>query len=323
MGNSDIRDLSVINKIDYDEIAGSDVAVDAANWMYKYMTTTVEYTNTSTYTTSEGEEVPELFGCFRGLKKFKEHNLNAVFVFDGAAHDLKEDELQRRREQKEKAESQAKQATDEIQQAKYDSRTQRLTSAKIERVKKLVSLCGFETVQAPSAAEAQTAYMSQQDSAIALSNDYDSVVFNANKTLRNFTSSSRPLELIDTTETLSELEISHEEFIWAVLLCGTDYNDGVYGVGPATAVKKVSQYDSFESLLNEEEYEIENWEEILNIYQTPNIDTTATYSYPTNRADIEELENYLINLWELPADELEPTLDFLRENESNSTLLDY
>jgi len=323
MGNSDIRDMVTIEEINYSDIAGVDIAVDASNWMYKYMTTTVEYTNIGEYKTDDGVEVPELLGCFKGIKKFKENDLNAVFVFDGLASDLKQDELDRRREVKEEAQSKADQAQDEIEQAKYDSRTQRLTSDKVERIKKLVQLCGYDTVHAPSAAEAQAALMAQEDSSYVLSNDYDTIIFGSPNTLRNFTSSNRPLERVNFNRTLEDTNLTHEELVWAVLLCGTDYNEGVYGVGPATAQRIVTEYDSFEQLLTDKEYEIEHWEQIIDLYKNPSVDMSISYSYPSENADISQLKSFLIDDWDLPEDSLEPTLEFLREQEQDTTLLDY
>lgn len=323
MGNSDIRDMVTIEEIDYSEITGVDIAVDASNWMYKYMTTTVEYTNIGEYKTDDGKEVPELLGCFKGIRKFKENDLNAVFVFDGLASELKQDELDRRREVKKEAEEKAQDADDEIEQAKYDSRTQRLTEGKVERVKKLVQLCGYDIVHAPSAAEAQAAKMAQNDASYVLSNDYDTIIFGSPHTLRNFTSTNRPLERVSFTDTLRDTELTHQQLIWAVILCGTDYNDGVYGVGPATAQKMVTEYDTFEALIEDKDYEIENWEEIISLYQDPNVNMDLSYSYPSENADISQLESFLIDEWGLPEDSLEPTFEFLREQEKDTTLLDY
>lgn len=323
MGNSDIRELSIIENPSYGDIRGEDVVVDASNWIYKYMTTTVEYTRTSKYTTEDNVEVPELLGCFRGIKKFKNYDINAIFVFDGISHDLKEGELKERKEKKLEAEEKAKNSTNEIERSKFDARTQHLTSGKVERIKKMVELCGFETIQAPGAAEAQAAMMSEQDMSMALSSDYDTVVFGAHEILRNFTSSNRDLELISFMDTLNEFDLSHDEFIWAVLLCGTDYNDGVHGVGPVTAVKKVKEYNSFEDLIETEEYEVENWQEILQIYQNPNVDISKEYSYASTTANVEALEEFILEEWEVAEDEVESTFEYLREHETDSTLMDF
>jgi len=103
MGNADIRELAVIEEVSFAALSGSVVAVDAHNWLYRYLTTTVKWTNDAIYTTADGTEVANLVGVVQGLPKFFEHDLVPVFVFDGAVVDLKDDEVEKRREQRERA----------------------------------------------------------------------------------------------------------------------------------------------------------------------------------------------------------------------------
>ena len=110
MGNADLRDVAAIDDVPFDSLAGSVVAVDAHNWLYRYLTTTVKFTADSVYTTASGEEVANLVGVVQGLPKFFEHDVTPVFVFDGGVTDLKSDEVERRREQREKAEQRRKEA---------------------------------------------------------------------------------------------------------------------------------------------------------------------------------------------------------------------
>ncbi|MFW5935177.1 MAG: flap structure-specific endonuclease, partial [Halolamina sp.] len=70
MGNADLRDVAAIEAVSFDSIAGSVVAVDAHNWLYRYLTTTVKFTADSVYTTGSGEEVANLVGVVQGLPKF-------------------------------------------------------------------------------------------------------------------------------------------------------------------------------------------------------------------------------------------------------------
>jgi len=105
MGNADLRDVAAIDDVPFDSLAGSVVAVDAHNWLYRYLTTTVKFTADSVYTTASGEEVANLVGVVQGLPKFFEHDVTPVFVFDGGVTDLKSDEVERRREQREKGNS--------------------------------------------------------------------------------------------------------------------------------------------------------------------------------------------------------------------------
>ncbi|MFW5911405.1 MAG: flap structure-specific endonuclease, partial [Halolamina sp.] len=70
MGNADLRDVAVIEDVPFDSLSGSVVAVDAHNWLYRYLTTTVKFTADSVYTTRSGEEVANLVGVVQGLPKF-------------------------------------------------------------------------------------------------------------------------------------------------------------------------------------------------------------------------------------------------------------
>ena len=82
MGNAALRDIAVIEEIPFDEIEGV-VAVDTHNWLYRYLTTTVKWTDSSTYTTADGTEVANLVGIVQGLPKFFEHDIVPIMVFDG------------------------------------------------------------------------------------------------------------------------------------------------------------------------------------------------------------------------------------------------
>ena len=143
MGNADLRDLAAIETVSFEDIAGSVVAVDAHNWLYRYLTTTVKWTSAEAYTTADGTEVANLIGAVQGLPKFFEHDLTPVFVFDGAVTDLKEAELDERREQRKRYESDleaARERGDEVAVARLESRTQRLTDTIVETTRELLGL---------------------------------------------------------------------------------------------------------------------------------------------------------------------------------------
>ena len=143
MGNADLRELAAIETVAFADLSGSVVAVDAHNWLYRYLTTTVKWTSEAAYTTADGTEVANLIGVVQGLPKFFEHDLTPVFVFDGAVTDLKDDEVQKRREQRERYEAEleeAREAGDAVRAAKLDSRTQRLTPTIVETTREVLSL---------------------------------------------------------------------------------------------------------------------------------------------------------------------------------------
>ena len=154
MGNADIRSLAAISEVEFDDLAGSVVAVDAHNWLYRYLTTTVKFTRDGAYTTADGEEVANLIGVVQGLPKFFEHDITPVFVFDGGVTDLKSDEVDERREQREQYEAELETAKaegeDSARIATLQSRTQRLTNTIHETTRGLLARLDVPIVEAPA-----------------------------------------------------------------------------------------------------------------------------------------------------------------------------
>src|SRR6056297_2291246 len=162
MGNADLRDLATIEEVPWSEVEPGVVAVDAHNWLYRYLTTTVRFTNESVYTTASGDEVANLIGIVQGLPKFFEHDLTPVFVFDGGPSELKADEIAQRREQREQLEDRLEDAREEgdaAEVARLDSATQRLTDVIQETSRELLHHLDVPVVEAPAEGEAQAAHM--------------------------------------------------------------------------------------------------------------------------------------------------------------------
>jgi len=304
MGNADLRDLAVIEEVPFGELSGV-VAVDAHNWLYRYLTTTVKFTNSHAYTTAEGDEVANLIGVVRGLPKFFEHDLTPVFVFDGAVTDLKGDEVERRRAQRERHEEdleEAREAGDEVAIARLDSRTQRLTDTIVETTRGLLEHLDVPVVDAPAEGEAQAAHMARHGQVdYAGSEDYDSLLFGAPLTLRQLTSSGDP-ELMDFEATLEDLGLTWEQLVDIAVLCGTDFNEGVSGIGPKTAVDLVSDHGDLWGVFEEEGYTIEGADRIRSLFLDPavvdvEVDTDI-------EPEVDAAREYVTDTWEVDDDEV-------------------
>ena len=242
MGNADLRQLAVVEDVSFDDIGGGVVAVDAHNWLYKYLTTTVRFTRGDAYTTSDGTEVPNLIGVTQGLPKFFEHDLTPVFVFDGRVVGLKDEEVASRREEREEREERLEAARGPLEAARLDSQTQRLTDVIHETTRELLSLLDVPVVEAPAEGEAQASYMARVDDGVDYvgSDDYDCLLLGAPDTLRRLTSEGGP-ERMDFRATLEEHGITWEQLVDVGILCGTDFNDGLHGYGPKTALKAIRE----------------------------------------------------------------------------------
>ncbi|MGB9985936.1 flap endonuclease-1 [Salarchaeum japonicum] len=317
MGLSDLRQLAAIEEVAVADLDGDAVAVDAHNWLYKYLTTTVKWTSDSVYTTSQGTEVANLLGVVKGLPKFFENDLTPVFVWDGGVTELKDDEIAERREQREKYEEQleeAREAGDAVAVARLESRTQRLTDTIHETTRDLLDILGVPQVEAPAEGEAQAAYMARVDDDIdyAGSDDYDTVLFGAPYTLRQLTSKGDP-ELMDFQATLNEHDITWEQLVDIAILCGTDFNDGISGYGPKTALKSVKEHGDLWGVLDADDAYIEHADRIRTLFLDP--DVTDDYALDLDvDPDVSAARDYVCEEWEIPASEVETAFDRIEES---------
>jgi len=165
---------------------------------------------------------------------------------------------------------------------------------------------GIPFVEAPSEAEAETAHMAMRGEVWAASSmDYDSLLFGSPRLVRYLTISgreflpskgiARPLkpELIDLNNLLSHYEITREQLIDISMLVGTDFNKGVKGIGPKTALELVKQYGKLENLPNEIRSKIldQKIEEVRKIFLEPKVSENYSLRYGTLQE--EELIHFL------------------------------
>ena len=322
MGNADLRQLAAIEPIAFKELAGATVAVDAHNWLYRYLTTTVKWTSDAVYTTTAGEEVANLVGVVQGLPKFFEHDITPVFVFDGGVTDLKTDEVERRREQREQAAeraAEAREAGEAIEAARLEARTQRLTDTIHETTRELLGLLDVPVVEAPAEGEAQAAHMARSGTVdYAGSEDYDTLLFGAPRTLRGLTSKGDP-ECMDFEATLEAHDLTWEQLVDVGVLCGTDFNEGISGVGPKTAVELVREHGDLWAALEAEDAYVENGDLIRELFLNP--DVTDDSGFDTDvEPDLAVAHEYVVDEWEIPQSEVERGFERIEESVVQSGL---
>ena len=308
MGIADLRQLAVIDEVAYEDLGGSVVAVDAHNWLYRYLTITVKFTKEEVYTTDRGEEVANLLGIVRGLPKFYEHDLTPVFVFDGGVTELKAEEIEERREAKEAAEERmeaAKEEGDFIEAARQESRTQRLTDVIHRTTRELFDLLDVPYIEAPAEGEAQVAAMARNDPDVdyAGSEDYDTLLLGAPLTLRKLTTRGNP-ELMDFEATLEKHDVTWSQLVDIGILCGTDFNDGLSGYGPKTALKAVKEHSDLWGVLDHEGAYIDHADRIRTLFLEP--DVTEDYAFDlTMEPDLAAAREFVTETWQVPGEEVE------------------
>ncbi|EJN58868.1 flap endonuclease-1 [Halogranum rubrum] len=316
MGNADLRDLAALSDVSFDELGGSVVAVDAHNWLYRYLTTTVKWTSDAKYTTSDGDEVANLVGLVQGLPKFFEHDLTPIFVFDGGVTELKDAEVEARREQKEKAQErleEARERGDAVEAARLEARTQRLTAVIHETTRDFLDLLDVPYIEAPAEGEAQASYMARRgDADYVGSEDYDTLLFGAPFTLRQLTSKGDP-ELMDLDATLAKHDISYEQLVDIAILVGTDFNPGIKGIGPKTALKAVKEHGDLWGVLDARDLHIDHADRIRDLFLDPPV--TDDYDVDLDiDPDLEAARSYVVDEWEVDADEVARGFERIEES---------
>ena len=328
------KDLIISEEIELDDLKNKVVILDAYNILYQFLTT-IRGIDGTPLMDSKGNVTSHLVGLFTRTTSLMQKGIKPIFVFDGKPPDLKQKVHEQRNALKLEAEKkflEAKEKGDEEEMKKYAARTSRLSKNMVEESKKLISLLGIPSVQAPSEGEAQAAYMIKEGNGFAVgSQDFDSLIHGATRLIRNLSISGRRKkaktaayetvrpELIDLSANLNNLGIDGNQLIALAMIIGTDYNPGgIKGIGPKNALKMVKQHKSdFDSLFKEikwgDFFDFE-WTEVY--YLIKKIPTTDDYELRWRNADDEAIFGLLADEHDFSADRVKSTLEKLKKESS-------
>jgi flap endonuclease-1 len=305
----DLGELVEPEEIDFADLNDKVIAVDAMNTMYQFLSI-IRQRDGTPLKDSDGNVTSHLSGLFYRTINLLEKNIRPVYVFDGKPPQLKAKEAKERRKKREEAREEWERLKDEgkISEA-YSKATQssRLTGEMIEEAQKLLDAMGIPYIVAESEGEAQAAYMVRNGSVYAVgSQDWDCLLFGADVMVRNLTSRKTrktsgggrkkvSTEKIELDSVLEQLDITHEKLQWLGILVGTDFNpDGIYGIGPKTALKLVKQYEDFDELMQDEKVDWESDndpEKILEFFQDPPVEEV---NFKFENPDKDEIREVLI-----------------------------
>jgi flap endonuclease-1 len=261
---SDLKPLIAPSPIMISGLSDKVVAVDAYNTIYQFLAT-IRGPTGELLTNAQGDVTSHLSGLFYRNINLLSDNIKLIYVFDGKPNLLKSKEIERRRQIKHEASEKYQEAMTEgrFEDArKYSQATSILTDKMVEESKKILTLLGIPYVQAPSEGEAAAAYITNQGIAFTCaSQDYDSLLFGANRLTRNLAISGKRKvhnrkmyidiepEIIEHQRLLNQTKLTHEQLVDVGILIGTDFNPGGFvGIGPKTALKLVREYGKLENI---------------------------------------------------------------------------
>lgn len=281
-----LADLVEREEIELSRLKGRVVAIDALNILYQFLAI-IRQRDGELLRDSQGRVTSHLSGLFYRSINLLEEGIKPVYVFDGEPPDLKKNTIAKRQKIKQQARREWRKAVEEGRTEdvkKFAQQTSRITDEMLTDAKILLESMGIPYVQAPSEGEAQAAFLAKQkDAYAAASQDYDSLLFDAPRLVRNLTLTGRRKlpgknvyiqvspELVELETLLKELDITREQLVEIGLLIGTDYNEGVSGVGPKTALK-IAKQGTYS------EYDLEDLKEL---FLSPRVTKEYTITFKT------------------------------------------
>ena len=277
-------------ELSFDELKDKVIAIDAYNTIYQFLSI-IRQPDGTPLTDSKGRITSHLSGLLYRTTNLLNYGAIPVFVFDGIPPTLKSKTIAARISRREKAMEEWKSAQEKgmLEEARtHAMASTRITKEVVSSAKELLGYMGMPFIQAPGEGEAQAAYLVENGLAYAsASQDYDSFLFGAELVIRNVTiTGKRKLpgknvfinvkpEKIFLKDLLSNFGISRKQLVWAGMMIGTDFNDGIKGVGPKTALKITKESHNLEDIQNalRSKYNtcIEDAEEVERIFLQPDV----------------------------------------------------
>ncbi|VEN57561.1 unnamed protein product [Callosobruchus maculatus] len=228
------------------ELFGRTVAVDLSCWI-------CEAQNIADYQVQPRMYLRNLYfrTCYLLLME-----VTPVFVLEGKAPELKYDTIAARNVVQFKG---AKPKTDGVKTGKDRSRFHFI----LKQCEEMLQVMGLACIRGKGEAESMCAYLNEEGLVDGcISQDSDCFAYGAKVVYRNFSISTQgphaasggSVDIYDITKATKSLDFGRNKIIAMALLCGSDYNDGVQGVGKESVVKL------FDTLSDEETLErLRSW----------------------------------------------------------------
>ncbi len=312
------------------------IAIDAWNWLYQFLAI-IRGPDGKPMSDREGNVTSHLIGLFYRNLNFLEMDLKPVYVFDGEPSKLKLETIKKRKEVKQEAREkmeEARKAGDLEEAKKAAMATSRLTPDMVEDAKELLQAFGIPVVQAPSEGEAQAAYMtSKGDVWATASQDYDAFLFNAERLIRNLnisqtrrvgsTTKSLEIEWYSLSKVLEDLAMTREQLIDVGILIGTDFHDGIPGVGPKTALQLIQEHGSLKKILDQDIVvkkkkitdflDQSTYQAVLDIFLSPNVTDGYKSALKWEKPNLKTIREILVDVHDFDPQRVDSNLNKLRK----------
>jgi len=265
-------DIVFRKKIDYSQLEGKIIAVDAPNIIMGLFNfarpAAMNGTESNLILDRTQRPISHLYGLLYRINFYYSKNVCPIFCFDGKDSSLKrlitKDRLKDFRFAR-KWHQQALESDDRHLARQIALSKEYLWQNVIAESKQLLNALGIPYIDSPASAESQCAQLVKERIATySISQDFDSLLFGCPRMIQNLTKSRRkkiqgkwkyekitPTE-ISLNENLTRLGISLFQLIDMAILIGTDYFKGIHGIGPKKAFHLIHKYNNLENIIFQE-----------------------------------------------------------------------
>lgn len=329
-----ISDIVPRKEIQLIDLKDKIIAVDAFNTLYQFLTTIRQIDGTPLMD-KDKKITSHLSGLFYRNIALLQEGIKPVYVFDGKPPELKFKEIKKRQEAKVIAQEkyeQARESEDTEEMRKYSSQFVKLTPELIEESKIFLDAMGIPIIQAPGEGESEASFLTKSKKVwAAASQDYDSLLFGAERLVRNLTLARKRktssgayaevnIELIEFESLLNHLQIDKDQLICLGILVGTDYNPGgVKGIGQKRALEIVQRYkypvEIFRHVSENPKYELDfDWQPIFKeFHEFQTINPEIVFKKPN-----EEKIRHILTSRDFSLDRINSALERLRESQEKN-----
>ncbi|MBI1978759.1 MAG: flap endonuclease-1 [Candidatus Aenigmarchaeota archaeon] len=322
-----ISSIILSKEIELRDLSGKKIAIDAFNTIFQFLSIIRDRMTGEPLKDHSGNVTSHLSGLLYRTANLIEAGISPVFVFDGQYPEFKKKTIEERQKVREEARKKWEDAVRKGEKAiRYAQAASQMDEDILESSKNILELMGIPWIQAPSEGEAQCSYVCKKGEVFATgSQDADSLLFGSPRLVRNLSISGRKKmpgkevyievkpQLIELNNILKTLNLTREQLIMIGLLIGTDYNEGVKGVGPKTALKLVKEHKTLDKLLTSVEFPGEiDIERVFNFFLNPPY--TDNYNLKPNETDKEKLLKFMVDEHDFSQERMEKIIDKLQES---------
>ncbi|TFA98281.1 DNA repair protein rad13 [Trichoderma ghanense] len=160
-------------------------------------------------------------------------------------------------------------------QQKKDRRdADEVTQTMIAECQALLRLFGIPYITAPMEAEAQCAELVRLGMVDGIvTDDSDTFLFGGTRVYKNMFNSNKFVECYIASDLEKEMSLSREQLISLAQLLGSDYTEGLPGVGPVTAVEILSEFPGKDGLVQFREW----WKEVQSQTRPKEADASSPF----------------------------------------------